>query len=139
MNYEERDADGNYVDGGHKGPGPRLMGAHTLIGDHVHNLKNEHLGTIKEIMLDMRTGQVAYAVLAFGGVLTLGEKLFAIPWEALTLDPAHKRLTLNIDKERIENAPGFDKDDWPDMANQTWASQVHSYYGTSGSVGREAR
>ena len=68
MNYEERDAYGNYVDGGHKGPGPGLMGAHTLVGDHVHNLKNEHLGTIKEIMLDMRTGQVAYAVMASGGV-----------------------------------------------------------------------
>src|ERR1700744_3600262 len=81
MNYEERDAYGNYVDGGHKGPGPGLMGAHTLVGDHVHNLKNEHLGTIKEIMLDMRTGQVAYAVMASGGVLTIGEKLFAIPWE----------------------------------------------------------
>jgi sporulation protein YlmC with PRC-barrel domain len=130
MSYE-RDADGNFIDGGHQGPGPRLMGADTLIGDHVHNLKNEHLGTVKEIMLDMQTGRVSYVVMASGGVLTIGEKLFAVPWEALTLDTANHRMTLNIDKDRIENAPGFDTDNWPDMANQAWASEVHSYYGTS--------
>lgn len=130
MSYES-DADGNYIDGGHRGPGPRLMGADTLIGDHIHNLKNEHLGTVKEIMLDMQTGRVSYVVMASGGVLTIGEKLFAVPWEALALDTANHRMTLNIDKERIENAPGFDKDNWPDMANQAWASEVHNYYGTS--------
>ncbi|AKU24340.1 PRC-barrel domain-containing protein [Massilia sp. NR 4-1] len=127
----ERDAYGNYVDTGHTGPGPRLMGADTLIGDHIHNLKNEHLGTVKEIMLDMQSGRVAYVVMASGGVLSIGEKLFAVPWEALTLDTANKRVTLNIDKERIESAPGFDKDNWPDMANQTWAAEVHTYYGTT--------
>jgi sporulation protein YlmC with PRC-barrel domain len=130
MSYEERDTYGMYVDNGHKGPGPELMGADTLIGDHVHNLQNEHLGEIKEIMLDMRTGKIAYAVMA-GGVLTIGEKLFAVPWEALTLDTVNKRFTLNLDKERIENAPGFDTDHWPNMANQTWASQIHTYYGTT--------
>jgi hypothetical protein len=111
------------------------MGADTLIGDHVHNLQNEHLGEIKEIMLDMRTGKIAYAVMAHGGVLTIGEKLFAVPWEALTLDTVNKRFTLNLEKERIENAPGFDKDNWPNMANQTWASQIDSYYGTSRNSG----
>jgi len=128
----ERDAYGNYVDAGHQGPGPRLMGADTLIGDHVHNLQNEHLGTIKEIMLDMQTGHVAYVVMASGGVLKMGQKLFAVPWAALTLDTGHHRMLLNIDKDRIEAAPGFDKDHWPDMANQSWAAEVHTYYGTSG-------
>ena len=123
MSYTGRDAYGMYVDNGNKGPGPELMGADTLIGDHVHNLKNEHLGEIKEIMLDMRTGKIAYAVMSSGGILTIGEKLFAVPWEALTLDTVNKRFTLNIDKERIENAPGFDTDHWPNMANQTWASR----------------
>src|SRR3954468_7860536 len=86
MSYEDRDSFGMYVDHGHKGPGPELMGADTLIGDHVHNLQNEHLGEIKEIMLDMRTGTIAYAVMSRGGVLGIGEKLFAVPWDALTLD-----------------------------------------------------
>lgn len=131
MSYEERDAYGMYVDKGHKGPGPELMGADTLIGDHVHNLQNEHLGEIKEIMLDMRSGKIAYAVMSSGGVLSIGEKLFAVPWEALKLDTEHKRFTLDIEKERIDNAPGFDTDHWPDMANPQWKTQIHSYYGTN--------
>ncbi|MES3024960.1 MAG: PRC-barrel domain-containing protein [Pseudomonadota bacterium] len=131
MSYEERDAYGMYVNTGDKGPGPELMGANTLIGNHVHNLRNDHLGEIKEIMLDMRTGKVAYAVMSFGGVLTIGEKLFAVPWSALTLDTVNKRFTLNLEKEKIENAPGFDTDAWPDMADQQWASQIHGYYGTN--------
>lgn len=130
MNYENRDADGAYVDAGHKGPGPELMGADTLIGDDVRNLQGEHLGDIKEIMLDMRSGSVAYAVVAHGGVLTLGEKLYAVPWSALRLDTANKCFLLDIDKERIDNAPGFDSDHWPDMANQNWASEIRSYYGS---------
>ena len=136
MSYEDRDAYGMYVDKGHKGPGPELMGAETLIGNHVHNLKNEHLGEIKEIMLDMRTGKVAYAVMSSGGVLSLGERLFAVPWEALKLDTVHKRFTMDVEKDRIENAPGFDTDNWPNMAEQQWANQIHSYYGTSGGSSR---
>lgn len=130
MSYQH-DADGVYTDAGHEGPGPELMGADTLIGNHVHNLKDEHLGDIKEIMLDMRSGKVAYAVMSYGGVFSIGEKLLAVPWEALTLDTVNKRFTLNIDKERIENAPGFDADHWPNMANQAWASEIHRYYDTA--------
>ncbi|MDC8759209.1 PRC-barrel domain-containing protein [Janthinobacterium fluminis] len=130
MSYEDRDMQGVYVDSGHKGPGPELMGADTLIGDHVHNLKDEHLGDIKEIMLDMRSGKIAYAVLSHGGVFTIGEKLFAVPWDALTLDTVNKRFTLNIDKERLDSAPGFDAGHWPNMANPAWASEIHRYYDT---------
>lgn len=129
MSYEERDAYGMYADNGHKGPGPELMGADTLIGDHVHNLKNEHLGEIKEIMLDMRSGKIAYAVMSSGGVLSIGEKLFAVPWDALKLDTEHKRFTLDVDLDRIKNAPGFDTGNWPDMASPEWKNQIHTYYG----------
>ena len=59
----------------------------------------------------------------------MGGKLFATPWSALTLDTENKRFVLNVDKERLANAPGFDKDKWPDMADQTWADEIHSYYG----------
>ena len=113
-----------------KGPGPELMSAGTLIGDNVYNLKDESLGEIKEIMLDTRSGRVAYAVLSFGGFLGMGDKLFAVPWNALVLDSANKRFTLNVEKSRLESAPGFNKDQWPNMADQAWANGIHSYYGT---------
>lgn len=128
MTYEERDTYGIYKEDGHKGPGPELMGANTLIGDKVHNLKDEHLGDIKEIMLDMRTGKVAYAVLSLGGVFTMGEKLFAVPWSALKLDTVNKRFVLDVEKERFENAPGFNSDNWPNMSDQQWINSIRPYY-----------
>jgi sporulation protein YlmC with PRC-barrel domain len=129
MNYVERDTYGIYKSPPNDGPGPELMGADTLNGNDVYNEKNEDLGDIKEIMLNMRTGRISYAVLSYGGFMSLGEKLFAVPWEALKLDTENKRFVLNVDKDRLESAPGFDKDDWPDMADTAWAEGIHSFYG----------
>jgi len=132
MSYMDatRDTYGMYRKTG-KGPGPHLMGAHTLLGEDVYNGQDEKLGDIKEFMLDMNTGNVAYAVLSYGGVLGIGEKLFAVPWHALRLDTVNKRFGLDIDKDRLKTAPGFDKDDWPDMTDQSWASSIESFYGTA--------
>lgn len=106
------------------------MGANTLIGNGVYNQKEEDLGSIKEIMLDTNNGNVCYAVLSSGGFLGMGEKLFAVPWSALTLDTQNKRFMLNVELDRLKNAPGFDKDQWPDMADASWAQNIHSYYET---------
>ena len=130
MSYMDRDTYGMYKKDDDKGPGPRLMGADTLLGNDVYNLQGEDLGDIKEIMLDMNTGEVSYAVLSFGGFLGLGDKLFAVPWSALKLDTVNKRFTLDVDKEKLESAPGFDNDDWPDMADPTWQNTVNSFYGS---------
>ena len=131
MSYTERDTLGMYENRSGKGPGPELMGADTLLGEDVYSAHDESLGDIKEIMLDMRSGKVAYAVLSFGGFLGMGEKLFAVPWNALKLDTVNKRFILNISKDKLEQAPGFDADDWPDMADSSWATKIHDYYGTS--------
>ncbi|CDG81956.1 PRC-barrel domain-containing protein [Janthinobacterium agaricidamnosum] len=131
MSYLDRDTLGMYKRSGSEGPGPSLMGADTLIGDDVYNHNEEDLGDIKEIMLDMRTGQVAYAVLSFGGILGMGEKLFAVPWERLNLDTVNKRFILDVEKDRLKNAPGFDKDHWPDMASDDWSSEISNFYGTN--------
>lgn len=134
MNYETRDTYGIYKSNplhtSGNGPGPRLMGADTLNGNDVYNRAEENLGDIKEIMLDVANGKISYAVLSFGSFLGMGGKLFAVPWSALTLDTENKRFILDVSKERLENAPGFDKDDWPDMADEAWAKNVHSYYGS---------
>jgi len=130
MSYLDRDTLGMYKSQDEKGPGPSLMGADTLMGNDVYNHKEEDLGDIKEIMLDMRSGKVAYAVLSFGGFLGMGEKLFAVPWNALTLDTANNRFILSMEKDHLNDAPGFDKDSWPSMADPTWVAGLHSYYGT---------
>lgn len=129
-NYVTRDNYGMYTND-LDGPGPSLMGANTLLGNDVCNNEGENLGDIKELMIDMATGRVAYAVLSFGGLMGLGDKLFAVPWAALTLDTINKRFTLNVAKEALTTAPGFDKDRWPSMSDKTWAGGVHQFYGTT--------
>jgi hypothetical protein len=102
---------------------------------------DEKVGSIKDIMIDVPTGRVAYAVLSVGGFLSIGERLFAIPWEALTLDEDRKCFIFDVDKRRLENAPGFDQDHWPDMADVSWGSSISSYWlvpDTSNRVADEA-
>lgn len=130
MGFLDRDKFGMYKHASGKGPGPSLMGSDTLIGESVVNTQGLSLGDIKEIMLDMRSGQVAYAVLAFGGFFGLGEKLFAVPWQAMRLDTDKKCFVLDVDKERLKSAPGFNAHAWPDMTDVAWAKQIHTFYGT---------
>lgn len=108
----------------------RVLSASTLKGNSVVNAKVEKLGTIEELMIDLNKGRIAYAVLSFGGFMGMGDKLFAIPWSALTLDTVEKRFVLDVKKELLEKAPGFDKDSWPNMADQTWGAKIYSYYGS---------
>jgi sporulation protein YlmC with PRC-barrel domain len=108
---------------------PRVLAADTLTGDKVVNLQNEDLGKIEHLMIDLGTGRIAYAVLSFGGFLGMGDKLFAIPWSALTVDTLEKRFILQVDKELLKRAPGFDKEQWPNMADRAWGTQVFKYYG----------
>ena len=130
MSYQDKDTYGMYSSNNGDGPGPQLMGANTLIGNDVYSQDDKDLGDIKEIMLNTDTGKVCYAVLSYGGFLGMGEKLFAVPWQALKLDTENKRYVLNVDSNKLDSAPGFDKDNWPNMADETWANSVHSYYGT---------
>jgi sporulation protein YlmC with PRC-barrel domain len=110
--------------------GLRVLSASSLKGDDVVDAKDEKLGTVEELMINLESGRIAYAVLSFGTFMGMGGKLFAIPWSALSVDTVEKRLVLDVAKERLENAPGFDKDNWPDMADQTWGAKIYSYYGT---------
>ena len=120
------------------GPGPDVMATSTLDGNKVLSSDGEDIGKIKDIMLDVGSGRVAYAVLSSGGFLGIGDKLLAIPWHALTLDTGRKCFVLNMTAERVKNAPGFDKDHWPSMADQTWATSVHQYYGSEPYWGRDS-
>ena len=105
------------------------MAADTLRGEEVRNQAGEALGKITHIMLDVTQGTIAYAVLSFGTFLGLGDKLFAIPWHSLALDVENKWFVLNVARERLKNAPGFDKDHWPTMADPRWVAEVEGYFG----------
>lgn len=110
---------------------PRLLSASSISGTNVINLQGENIGNIKDLMIDWKNGKVVYAVLSFGGFLGLGDKLFAIPLESFTFEsPNHTEYALlNVDKEKLENAPGFDKDVWPQNADYTFIDSVYAHYG----------
>lgn len=107
---------------------PDFLSASTIKGDKVVNKAGEHLGKIEELMIDLEDGRVAYAALSFGGFLGLGSKLFAIPWRALQMKLHDHAILLDIPKDILEKAEGFDKDHWP-VTNREWLSAMYSYYG----------
>ncbi|TVQ74797.1 MAG: PRC-barrel domain containing protein [Chromatiaceae bacterium] len=106
-----------------------MLSTDTLIGSEVVTTVDEKLGTIKDFMMDTASGSIHYVVISAGGFLGLGDKLYAVPWDALSLDPRAKNFILDVDVEEFKAAPGFDKDNWPDMADPTWASNVQSHFG----------
>jgi sporulation protein YlmC with PRC-barrel domain len=106
-----------------------ILSSSTICGDEVVNSAGERLGDIKELMIDCASSRVSYAVLEFGGFLGMGTKLFAVPMQAVKLDAENKRFVLDMKKERLENAPGFDKETWPDFADAAFADSIHNYYG----------
>ncbi len=107
---------------------PRVLSASTLKNEKVVNAAGEDLGRIEDYMIDLNNGRIAYCVLSFGGFLGMGDKLFAVPWSALTLDTENKCFILNVDKETLKKAPGFDKDNWPDMTSPEFGTGVYSFY-----------
>ena len=103
---------------------PKVLTASTLKGDKVTNAKGEDLGKVEEIMLDLERGRVAYVVLSFGRVNWMpNNKLFAVPWEVLTISHHDKKFILNVSKETLKSAPGFDRDKWPDVADFGWLAK----------------
>ena len=106
-----------------------VLSASSLEGDKVKNAQGEDLGNVKDIMINTERGQVQYYVLSFGGILGMGDKLFAIPPQAIAVDTQEECLILNVDKDKLENAPGFDKDNWPNMADEAFRDEVYAHYG----------
>jgi len=118
---------------GPKGP-PCVWLASDLIGMKVVSEQGENLGKIEDVVTHPG-GEISYAVLSFGGWLGMGDKLFAMPWSVLRAvepDTAKKdstrSLVLPLDKERLKTAPGFDKKNWPVMANPDWTKDVDAFY-----------
>lgn len=102
--------------------------AEKLIGMDIRNPAGESLGEIEDIILDNQQGRIAYAVVSHGGILGIGDKLIAVPWQAFMAEG--DALTLDIDKERLKSAPSFDKGELPDQSDPAFHQQVHEFYGT---------
>lgn len=114
------------------------MRASKLIGENVNDAQGDKLGEIKDLVIDANARTIRYAVLAHGGVLGIGEKLFAYPVSMLKRKAGSDDLVLNVDKEKLENAPGFDRGKSP-FGDDKYSAEVDRYYGTSSSGSANAK
>ena len=108
---------------------PNFLSVSTLKGHEVVNMAKEGLGKIEDLMIDLENDRISYAVLSFGGFFGMGNKLFAIPWQAIELKLQEHTLiiTLNIDKEVLKKAEGFDKDKLPLTHEELF--KMYNHYG----------
>lgn len=109
--------------------------ASKIMGTDVHDMKGEKIGSVRDIVIDPKTGNIDYAVVSFGGIMGVGSKYFAVPWKSMRPTDDARNYALNVDREALKTAPGFDKDRWPDMANQDWANDVERYWQNRRSTG----
>lgn len=107
----------------------RALLTSSVIGLTVLNPAGEQLGRIEDFVLDMGSGRIAYAIMASAGFLSGGERLFAVPIQSMTLDLEQERFTLEADKQKLENAPGFDRDHFPRMGDRRWGAAIYAYFG----------
>jgi sporulation protein YlmC with PRC-barrel domain len=105
-----------------------------LTGLNVRNAQGEKLGIVNDLVVDVQTGKVNYIALSVGGVLGVGDKLFAVPFSEVKFDHGQDEMffVLDMSMEKLEAAPGFDQNNWPDFADPHWSDRIDKYY-------REAR
>lgn len=124
---------------------PTVARARDLVGVSVYSPNNDSLGKVEDLVIDPAKGQIRYAVLSFGGFLGMGDKYFAVPWNNLKLQTKGEtsrgtikedHYVLDVNKEALKNAPGFDKSKWPDFADPNWAMNVDKFYKENRSASR---
>jgi hypothetical protein len=107
---------------------PRVLSAEEIKGNKVRSQEGEEVGKIEDVMVDMATGTIAYAVMGFGGLLGMGNKLVAVPWPALLYDPETQEFEMNVHKDLLLKAPGFDKQNPPQSEDYVWMGELYAYY-----------
>lgn len=107
----------------------RWQKATDLTGKSIRNAASEDLGTLQDIVVDAKSGRILYGVVSYGGFMGLGDKLFAVPWHSLELPTDAKKFVLEVDQERLKSAEGFNQNQWPNFADERWATSNYQHYG----------
>ena len=110
-------------------PTGSLIAASKVDGTKVYNNAGEALGSVYDVMVEKRTGQVSYAVLSFGGFLGLGEKYHPVPWKQLTYSETLGGYVVNLDKSRLEGAPSYGSEKSPDWSSRSFVDRIDDFFG----------
>jgi sporulation protein YlmC with PRC-barrel domain len=125
--FEADNLSGKNHEGAHPNSPVKFLTTSSIIGDKVINPKGERLGTIKDIMIELNGGKIEYIVVEFGGFLGIGEKYFALPFSLFKVDAKHECFSVDQSKDVLKNAPGFDKNHWPETNTHLFDSS--NYWG----------
>jgi PRC-barrel domain len=106
----------------------RLIASDKVEGTAVYNRVGEHLGEVYNFMVDKYSGQVAYAVMSFGGFLGIGESYHPLPWKVLTYDTSLRGYVVDLDEEKLRGAPNFGRNESPEWGSRDWGRRIHDYY-----------
>lgn len=107
-----------------------LISSEKVEGTAVMNRQGEKIGSIESMMIEKRSGKVAYAVMSFGGFLGIGNQHHPVPWNALTYDTNLGGYVIDADKSRLQGAPTYTGNEMPNWEDRTWGTRLHQYYGT---------
>ena len=107
----------------------RLIASDKVEGTAVYNRQGERLGSVYNFMVDKRSGQVEYAVLSFGGFLGIGDDYYPLPWKTLKYDTGQGGYVVDLDKDRLRNAPNHAASDNPDWRDLDYGRRIDDYYG----------
>jgi hypothetical protein len=106
----------------------RLISSDKVEGTAVYNRQGDHLGSVHHLMIDKFTGQVAYAVMSFGGFLGIGESYHPLPWRVLNYDTSRGGYVVDIDRTRLEGAPRYAGTGHPNWSDRTYTSRIDQYW-----------
>src|SRR3954467_13755835 len=115
--------------------------ASQLVGANIQNDNGESVGEINDLVIDGSSGRVRYAAVTYGGFLGMGSKLFAVPFDAFHVKKKSNNsndyvLVLNVTKQQLEGARGFDKDNWPDFADRSMTRELDQRYNVDRTANR---
>ena len=107
----------------------RLISSDKVEGTAVYNRQDRKLGSVRNFMVDKVSGQVAYAIMSFGGFLGIGEKYHPLPWRVLTYDERLGGYVVDLDRDRLEGAPTYEPSYYPNWADRSYGNRIDDYYG----------
>jgi len=108
-----------------------LIAASKVNGTNVYNRQRESLGSIYDVMIDKRSGKVAYAVMSFGGFLGIGDSYHPLPWSVLTYDTSQGGYVVDLDRDRLQGAPSYRASDTDRWAEPGYTRSIDDYYGVA--------
>lgn len=117
----------------------QLVSVGRLLNEHVIDIEGRDIGRVEDLVLDLSSGDIDFAVVKFGGLFGMGGKYHVIPWQLMNIDDERRAFTMDVTKEQVDRAPAFDSSNVPDVEDTQYMDAVFGYWGVERSSGTGRR